>query len=147
MNDTLNKKELEARLKEQMAALEETKQLIAAKEASDTLMLIRNEVERNTALCERIGSLTKDERKVYIRKVVSMYEDAFDECEDEFTKIADRKRERAERRKTRVKSRVHTEDHTAEQAVPNVGTSYPNYGNVNREQSDGGQGTNGYVQR
>ena len=98
-------------------------------------------------LCERIGSLTKDERKVYIRKVVSMYEDAFDECEDEFTKIADRKRERAERRKTRVKSRVHTEDHTAEQAVPNVGTSYPNYGNVNREQSDGGQGTNGYVQR
>lgn len=147
MNDTLNKKELEARLKEQMAALNETKQLIAIEEASDTLMMIRNAVERNTALCERIGNLAKDERKVYIRCVVSMYEDAFDECEDEFINIADRKCERAQRRKMRVKSQVHTEEDAGEQTVPNVGTTHPNYGSVKREQSDDRNCTDGYVQR
>ena len=143
MNDTVSKKELEAQLKEQMAALEETKQLIAVKEASDTLMMIRNEVEHRTALCERIGNLTKAERKVYIRKVVLMYEEAFDACEDEFAEIENRKRERAKRRQTNVKSQVQTEEHTPEQ----VGTSYPNFANVNREKSDDVQGTNGYVQR
>ncbi len=139
MNDTLNKKELEARLKEQMAALEETKQLIAAKEASDVLMMIRNSVENHTALCERIGNLTKDERKVYIRKVVSMYEDAFDECEDEFAKIATRKRERAERRKERGKSQKQVETVAEEQHESNGGTVQQNMNNS--------QSAYGYVQR
>lgn len=140
MNDSLNRKELEARLREQMAALEETKQLLAAKEASDTLQMIRNYVECRTALCERIGNLTNDERKVYIRQVVSMYEKAFDECKGEFAKIADRKRERAERRKTRVKSQKKVEPVAVEQNEANDGAVQQN--NPNNVQS-----TYGYVQR
>ena len=139
MTDTLNRKELEARLKEQMAALEETKQLIAAKEASDVLRMIQNTVEHDTALCERIGNLPKDERKVYIRQVVSMYKDAFDECADEFAKIEDRKRERAQRRKAREKSQKQDETIAEEQHESNGGTVQQNLNNS--------QSAYGYVQR
>ena len=107
----MNKKELEKLLKEQQDALANTKKELAALGASDVLKRITNSVSGDLDVCTRIAGLTKEEQKVYIRKVAALYKKAFKECEPEFAELKRRNAERAERRKERQAKQ-------AEQAVP-----------------------------
>jgi len=95
----MNKAELEKTLAEQKAALEKTQKELAALNAADVLRRISNSVSDNLDVCTRIASLTKDEKEVYIRKVTSLYESAFNACEPDFAELKRRKEERAARRK------------------------------------------------
>lgn len=97
----MNKAELEKTLAEQKAALEKTQKELAALNAADVLKRITNSVSDNLDVCTRIASLTKDEKEVYIRKVTSLYESAFNACEPDFAELKHRKEERAARRKER----------------------------------------------
>lgn len=97
----MNKAELEKTLAEQKAALEKTQKELAALNAADVLRRISNSVSDNLEVCTRIASLTKDEKDVYIRKVTSLYESAFNACEPDFAELKRRKEERAARRKER----------------------------------------------
>ena len=97
----MNKAELEKTLAEQKAALEKTQKELAALNAADVLRRISNSVSDNLEVCTRIASLTKDEKDVYIRKVTSLYESAFNACEADFAELKRRKEERAARRKER----------------------------------------------
>ena len=97
----MNKAELEKTLAEQKAALEKTQKELAALNAADVLRRISNSVSDNLEVCTRIASLTKDEKEVYIRKVTSLYESAFNACEKDFAELKRRKEERAARRKER----------------------------------------------
>lgn len=97
----MNKAELEKTLAEQKAALEKTQKELAALNAADVLRRISNSVSDNLEVCTRIASLTKDEKDVYIRKVTSLYESAFNACEPDFEELKRRKEERAARRKER----------------------------------------------
>ena len=97
----MNKAELEKTLAEQKAALEKTQKELAALNAADVLRRISNSVSDNLDVCTRIASMTKDEKEVYIRKVISLYESAFTACEKDFAELKRRKEERAARRKER----------------------------------------------
>ena len=97
----MNKAELEKTLAEQKAALERTQKELAALNAGDVLRRITNCVSDNLDVCTRIASLTKDEKEVYIRKVTSLYESAFNACEPDFAELKRRKEERAAKRRER----------------------------------------------
>ena len=97
----MNKAELEKTLAEQKAALEKTQKELAALNAADVLRRITNSVSDNLDVCTRIANLTKDEKEVYIRKVTSLYESAFNACEPDFAELKRRKEERAAKRKER----------------------------------------------
>ena len=122
MNEKVNKKELEAKIRDYKRELEELQNQVAAQEAEGVLKQIMDGVMENTSLCQAIGNLSKDKCRVYIRHVVEMYEVAYAECGPEFDALEKKKEEKAARRKNRAAklqtAQVEQSEPQAEQNVP-----------------------------